>query len=210
MNAVPSTWDSRVFRRKVGLLHLDEHLPASEIKQANGAFDVVFVKVPHWVDPGSEVVACDHVYDMEVDVPRSRASRSVKLVPVTRKHISIAQTAFKDSRFLRDPRLSSRAPSLYGAWLTGTQVYVLASRPKVAFILAGSDGDIRRIELIAVDEKERGFGAGRLLLQGLLRSPSRRVWRVRVAVRNSRAIRFYEEAGFRITGVSTAYHVWVT
>jgi GNAT superfamily N-acetyltransferase len=211
--AAASQWDSEVFGIKVGVLITEPPVAVDDVRNANrGVFDVVFVKAGGWVDPDGFAAAVDHLYDMETPAPQPRLSgftgRAV-LSPARPRHLEIARTAFHDSRFLRDGRLRESAPELYVRWVSGRTLHVLDGRPDDAFLLAARDDDgARRIALIAVDEDRRGAGMGDALLAGALSLEPPALWRVRVSVRNHRAVRFYESAGFRVSGVSTAFHVW--
>lgn len=211
VRAIPAPWDSDVFGYRVGLLAAAPADSIEAIAEANrGLFDVVFVKSEGWGDPGAGAVAVDYLYDMErMELPAPSCIKEVLLTPLSARHMEIARTAFRDSRFLRDPRLSIKAPEMYSRWLFGKEVHVLEGAIDDAFLLATEDADgVRRISLIAVDERRRGSGTGRALLDGTIRRERPATWRVRVSSRNHGAIRFYEGAGFRVRNVRTAFHVW--
>jgi GNAT superfamily N-acetyltransferase len=212
--AAASKWDSEVFGIKVGVLITEAPVAVEDVRNANrGVFDVVFVKAGGWVDPDGLAAAVDHLYDMEIEAPRPRPRVRILaralLSPPRPRHLEIARTAFSDSRFLRDGRLREMAPGLYSRWVSGKMLHVLDGHADDAFLLASRDADgARRIALVAVDDARRGAGIGDALLAGALSLEPPALWRVRVSVRNHRAVRFYESAGFRVSGVSTAFHVW--
>lgn len=207
-----SPWDSDLFNYQVGLLDLSFLPKISRIKEDNRkSFDVVFVKIPGWVDV-SGVEALDYRYDMELSDSKKEARKHpVKSIEcVLAKHFEIASTAFADSRFNFDRHLKSRAYEVYPRWLAAEKLlYTFSRRDGDAFIAVKDDGDdARRISLIAVSEKLRSSGLGQVLVRGMFDLEKKRTWRVRVSARNHRAIRFYETLGFRMRDVSTAFHVW--
>lgn len=209
--AKPSPWDSDVFRCRVGLLSGNLLPPTSVIATENaGLFDVVFVKFEGWVDPDGPVGVVDYLYDMELLSPGGAwPADDVIVLEASPRHLEIARTAFHDSRFLRDRRLAHKAPDLYDRWVAGKKVHVLRGASDDAFLLETQDGDgAKRIALVAVDEWKRSAGAGKALLAGVLLGVPAATWRVKVSVRNHRAVRFYEGAGFRVRSVWTAFHVW--
>jgi GNAT superfamily N-acetyltransferase len=210
-SAKASGWDSDIFGHRVGLLSAGPPLSVAAIAEENRRmFDVVFVKSEGWADPCGGADALDHLYDMELRDVGAAGARPAVLSAPSPRHIEIARTAFHDSRFLRDPRLAPKAPELYARWVAGKEVHVLEGAEDDAFLVAARDeGGARRISLVAVDERRRGAGIGQALLAGvLLRHGRSEAWRVKVSARNHRAIRFYENAGFRIRDVCTAFHVW--
>ena len=215
LEAAPLVWDSETFGVRVGRLELSAPLPRSlAIAEANlGKFDVVFVKAPGWHEP-SGVVALDHTYEMEFsgDAPVSDAGL-VALVAPRQAHAEIAASAFPDSRFNRDPRLSWKVGAFYSKWLSGVGIlYALADLVDDAFVFVSVDKDgAGRISLIAVFEKSRGISIGGNLVRSVMMlRRDLRVWRVRVSSRNARAIRFYETLGFKVKSVQTAFHVWTS
>lgn len=208
--AKSSSWDSELFNYDVGLLNIRVLPKISRIKEDNRKLDVVFVKIPGWVDV-SGVEALDYRYDMELsDSKKEAAKHPVKhLECAFTKHLDIARTAFEDSRFNQDRRLKSRAYEVYPRWVaSASNLYVFSRHPEDAFVAVEDDGDARRIVLIAVSEKLRSSGLGETLVRGMFDLEKKRIWRVRVSARNFQAIRFYEKLGFRMRDVSTAFHVW--
>lgn len=206
-----SSWDSDLFNYQVGLLNLNFLPKISRIQGDNRKdFDVVFVKMPGWVDV-SGVEALDYRYDMELSDSKKEARKHpVKpLERVLANHYEIARTAFADSRFNFDRHLKSRAYEVYPRWLSAvSKLYTFSRRDQDAFVTVEDDGDACRISLIAVSEKLRSSGLGQVLVRGMFDLEKKRIWRVRVSARNHRAIRFYETLGFRMRDVSTAFHVW--
>lgn len=215
-------WASKVFERRIGNLDVDVPPSVEAIKNGNrGRFDVVFVRSPGWHDPSDRVTALDYLYDMEQLVPfggppamNSRAStldaEVRKVGTFSPKQLRIAATAFSESRFLRDPLLSMKAPAMYTRWLYENRAYVLSDSPDDGFLIATKDSDgARRISLMAVSEEKRGGGIGELLALNVLSERSPEIWRVKASVRNYRAVRFYESIGFHVKSVWTAFHVWI-
>lgn len=213
LKAAPLSWDSEVFGVKVGLLKPSGVLPGClSIAEANrDNVDVVFVKADGWYDPKG-AVAVDYTYEMELTcLAHTEDSSIVELHSPRPAHVAISRSAFPDSRFNRDPRISRKTGEFYEKWLSGDGViYALETLTDDAFVIVSVDPDgAGRISLIAVHEKSRGLGIGNILIRGAMQCRRElTTWRVRVHVRNARAIRFYENIGFRVKSVQTAFHVW--
>lgn len=210
MIATPSPWDTEVFGYRVGILRAKPPVFAYDIKTANsGKFDVVFVKSDIWIEPYGNVEALDHLYDMEMRVGEVSGNGHALKTDASAKHLIIARTAFRDSRFLMDRRLHESASDMYVRWLARKSVYVLNGAEDNAFLLQEQDPDgALRISLVAVNEDFRGMGVGMLLVSAVLSGNPSTVWRVKVSCRNHQAIRFYEKIGFRVKSAHTAFHVW--
>jgi ribosomal protein S18 acetylase RimI-like enzyme len=206
-----STWDTDLFNYVVGTLNLGVLPRISRILEDNEKFDVIFVKIPGWVDVPYGVEALDYRYDMELaDSSREAEKYPVKVIESAfTDHLELAGRAFIDSRFNFDRRLKSRAYEVYSRWLANAHtIYTLTSHPKDAFVAVEDDDGARRIALIAVSEKLRSTRLGQTLVRGMFGVEKKKTWRVRVSAKNYRAIRFYETLGFRMKDVSTAFHVW--
>ena len=210
MIATLSDWDTELFGYKVGILKLQSQRFTYDIKKANVEhFDVVFVKADFWMEPDGQVRALDYLYDMELDARIScYLSRPTRLVPASVSHLKISKTAFRDSRFLSDPRLWGMVPDMYEKWLVRKQVHVLDGAEDDAFLLETEDEDgAKRVSLVAVNESTRGMGIGKLLVSSVVRGRTE-ILRVKVSCKNHRAVRFYETLGFRVKSLHTAFHVW--
>lgn len=213
--ARPLPWASDIFGERVGTLKVEDRLPrARAVAEANqGKVDVVFVKADGWHEPRG-VQAVDYTYDMEFygSVP-SVASPVIVCRPPRPAHVAIARESFRGTRFYRDPFLEGRAASFFEKWLSGDGIlYALETLPDEGFLFMSVDPDgAPRISLLAVAEKSRGSCIGRTLTLGVMHHNRHLMdWRVRVNARNFRAIRFYENLGFRMKSVQTAFHVWPT
>ena len=209
--AEPSSWDSAVFGVQVSVLSLgDGEVPdPGVVRRVNPGCDVVFVKAHGWRDVPLGVVADDHLYDMEGEFLRAPGAAAPAQVDSTPQWVlDLACVAFSDSRFLRDSRLAHRAGEFYATWCRASaarkQLYILGG----TLLALGSDADgAHRVELIATAEPCRSSGGGEALFRALVAlCPG--VWRVKVAARNWRAVRFYERLGFRVRAAATAWHVW--
>lgn len=215
MRAKESVWDSKIFGVGVGIL--GEWYPgwtAADVREANREnFSVVFVKTVGWVDPPPEAVAVDHLYEMEAAVA-SKNESGVSLLKgePSPSLLGIAQTAFADSRFSRDPHVGDRTAAFYRKWLEDARAstWVLADAADDAFFVAGQDRDgTGRIGLVAVNRGRRKRGLGTRLVHGVLARPGAPIlWRVRVSARNWTAVSFYERLDFRVCGTYTAFHLW--
>lgn len=174
------------------------------------AFDVIFIISEGWHEP-SGAVAVDWRFDMEASAPQPTQERiSVRPPDVERigEVLDLAGTAFSDSRFLRDPKLSDKSGDFYRKWCSNAaadgRLFACVSGPP-AFYVIRKEEDLVRVELIAVPADARSRGIGRKLLAGVM--GARRS--IRSSAKNYRAIRSYESSGFRVDSVSTAWHVWI-
>lgn len=219
LKATLSPWDSEVFGFKVGtLLANNGTIPTHFVAEANkGDFDVVFVKANGWHEEKKGRIALDWRFDMEVKKPLHRTVGEASVTPLEGphpSHITIAQNAFADSRFYRDPQLAEKVPEFYRRWLMNRNAQIWAlqgAQGEDGFLQTIQDeDDVPRISLIGVGAQYRGLGIGERLIIGVMeRFPSAKAWRVMATVRNWRALRFYEGLGFRIKSVSTVFHVWM-
>lgn len=214
LEATQLPWDSDAFGVQVGLLKVKGALPRTlQISQANqGKADVVFVKADGWHDPQG-ALAVDYTYEMEFSgfAPADDAT-VVECRPPRPAHASLAREAFRGARFYRDPFLSGRASNFFEKWIHGDGiVYALEAHIDDAFLFVSVDHDgAGRISLVAVNEKNRGTCVGGNLTCGVMhRRRDLSPWRVRVNARNFKAIRFYENLGFRVKSVQTAFHIWL-
>lgn len=210
MIATYSELYSGIFDFRVGILEVKPPVYAYDVKLNNkGKFDVVFVKCDSWVDPSGDVVALDYLYDMELDRKPEVRKPTTEYRIADVEHVRIAQTAFRDSRFLRDHILHQGVGAMFSGWISRKMVHVFEKSPLDAFLYENSDPDgTRRISLLAVRESCRSLGLGKLLVNGVLGTEPSSLWRVKVSCRNHRAVRFYESVGFRVKSVSTVFHVW--
>lgn len=202
---------SGIFGYKVGILNVKPPVYVYDLKEKNwNLFDVVFVKSDTWVDPHGDVVALDYLYDMELETPDGKESYShTDEQLASLDHIKIAETAFRDSRFLRDHILYPDVPKMFAGWISRKHVHVFAGAEPDAFLYEKRDEDgARRISLLAVRETKRDLGLGKLLVNGVLKTAPFGLWRVKVSCRNHRAVRFYESIGFRVKSVETVFHLW--
>lgn len=137
---------------------------------------------------------------------------------------------FRDDHFHADPRLTHVADELYVHWtrnsLAGRADAVLVVRDAstsspVGFVtcvldrrLAAADPPRRHgiIELVAVDAAAQGSGVGRALVSAALdwfRDADAASVEVGTQVVNSRAVRLYQNAGFRCVAFSHTFHAWL-
>lgn len=217
LKATLSVFDTDLFEKKIGSLRATGVVPVRMVRETNPEFDAVFVHTTGWQEPKSgNPVALDWRFDMELvnGTPKHMGEPIVHALSAPlASHLDIASGAFADSRFLRDPMLMTKTPELYRRWLMRAQALWALDGPQSedAFLVQTSDEDgYCRISLIGVGEKYRGMGIGdRLVLGTMARIPEAKGWRVTVAARNWRAIRFYEGLGFRVKDVSTVFHVWI-
>lgn len=211
--AIPLPWAGDIFGEKVGTLQAEGYLPrpGAVAEDNQGKVDVVFVKADGWHEPRG-VLAVDYTYDMELSVNGPAvASPVIECRPPRSAHVAIAREAFRGTRFYRDPFLAGKAATFFEKWLSGAGIlYALETLPDEAFLFVSIDPDgAHRISLLAVAEKSRGSCIGRTLTFGVMHHRRELIaWRVRVNARNYRAIRFYENLGFRMRSVQTAFHVW--
>lgn len=137
---------------------------------------------------------------------------------------------FRSSHFHADPRLAHVADELYVHWTRNSlatradAVLVVrdaATSTPVGFVtcvldrrLAAGDHPRRHgiIELVAVDAGAQGAGVGRALVRAALewfRAAGATSVEVGTQVINSRAVRLYQNSGFRSVAFSHTFHAWL-
>lgn len=133
----------------------------------------------------------------------------------------MARVSHRDTRFFKDAAFDSlKAENLYATWIAKdvreNKVLVAESSVEKGRIIGYistslDDNKDGRISLLAVDQKERGRGVGRLLVHDAIDSLfSRGSTAVRVATQgaNVSALRLYQNCGFRVTDVKVWFHRW--
>lgn len=208
MKAVESEVHTRAFGYRIGELHTDPPVYPYDVAIDNPDFACVFVRLRGWWDPPEPVTALAYLYEMEfrlpgpLDIPALTVQKTA-----SEEHLEIARTAFRDSRFLLDWKLHELSDETYARWIAGKSVHVLRDSPDMGFMYVTEEEGARRISLVAVHQRDRGMGAGRLLVFNVIGSIGG-TWRVKVYCKNHRAVRFYENIGFRVKGIETVFHVW--
>jgi GNAT superfamily N-acetyltransferase len=128
---------------------------------------------------------------------------------------AIAAAAFRLSRFHRDPLLSpDRADALKAAWagnyfagVRGDGMVVVEAGEAVAgFLLYILAEATLIIDLIAVAEGRQSAGLGRALVAGAAQAAGAGRLATGTQAVNVRAVRFYEDLGFRLVGASQTFH----
>jgi GNAT superfamily N-acetyltransferase len=132
----------------------------------------------------------------------------------------IAAVSHTDSRFYNDGRFDwNRCDELYRVWIEKScrgwadhVVVVERGGGAIGYLsLHLREPGSAMIGLIGVDPRFRREGIGTSLLAGALAwMPGRAATRLWLATqgRNSGSLRFYQNAGFRVTGRATWYHRW--
>lgn len=211
MKATFSALYTKAFGYQMGSLETDPPIYPYDIIQANkDEFACVFCRVRGWYETLEPVTALSYIYDMEVDLGPVVASVTppIRIQEASSEHLEIARTAFRDSRFLLDWRLNDLASETYARWIAGMEVFTLGNSPDAAFLyVTKEDGDVHRVSLTAVRERDRGLGVGGMLVRSVM-SKIGGVWRVKVYCKNYKAVRFYEKLGFKVKSVETVFHVW--
>lgn len=150
------------------------------------------------------------------DGHRIRPSTPDDLEAVT----ALAGKAFQNTRFSNDPEFGPGAAArLYTQWIkqncesqtTTVLVSVNENRVNGFISLVPTGDDDASIGLIAVDDKMRGRGVGRALVEASkdhCRQAGIRELSVVTQASNTAALRLYEECGFRLSSVKLWYHKW--
>ncbi|PKK98002.1 MAG: hypothetical protein CVV57_09285 [Tenericutes bacterium HGW-Tenericutes-2] len=131
------------------------------------------------------------------------------------KLITISGNAFTEGRFYRDLNISNeQASNLYEKWLLNSikenNNIIYHDRYEGFLVYTYNDSNIN-IDLIAVDEKSRGKGIGKNLLNCLFYTAQKESIEsitVYTQSHNYKAINFYCNSEFRISDVSSVFHVW--
>ncbi len=232
-------WDSAFFAKRiaritadmVGQGQMDEILAWCRSQKV----DCLYYLCPT-DDPGTIRMAEDRGFrlvDIRVELsallPGSQPSRqrtpAEHLVrPSTAEDMEIltalAGQAFRNTRFSNDLEFGPEAARrLYQRWIkqdcesqAATVLVSIADDRISGFIsLEGAPGDTPSIGLIAVEDRMRGRGVGRALVEASKDHCQRhghRELRVVTQVSNTAAVRLYEETGFRLSSVRLWYHKW--
>ena len=123
------------------------------------------------------------------------------------------------SRFNVDENIGrQKFEELYRQWirasLTGQlnyKVLVYKREGNIAgFVTIGNKGDFADIGLIAVDERYRGQGIGKYLVQAAENYCNDSLVKIQVVTQaaNKAACRLYEKCGFEIGSTEFVYHLW--
>jgi dTDP-4-amino-4,6-dideoxy-D-galactose acyltransferase len=132
---------------------------------------------------------------------------------------ALARGNHRVTRFYADPRFpDDRCDDLYETWIErsveGWADVVLvaeAGGKPVGYVSCHVTGDAGSIGLVGVAETARGRGLGRTLVDAAVTwCRERDLARVSVVAqgRNARALRLYENCGFRTTDVGLWFHRW--
>ena len=123
----------------------------------------------------------------------------------------IARTSFRRTRFHNDRRLDpERVNEMYANWVRTSPATVLVSdgpEGVAGFVTVGATN----LELIAVDETQRGQGHGERLADGALNFAYRQgltTLRVVTQSGNHAAQRTFKGAGFKLVDTSIWLHKW--
>ncbi len=133
---------------------------------------------------------------------------------------AIADTAFRDTRFARDPAFAGRAPELYRTWITRSlegwadAVWVGEFDGRAAgFITCHLAAPGGRIGLVGVDPGVRRHGLGTDLIRratAWFRERGAVPVRVTTQGMNAEAQRLYQRCGFVTESLRLVYHRWRT
>jgi dTDP-4-amino-4,6-dideoxy-D-galactose acyltransferase len=131
----------------------------------------------------------------------------------------LAADVFASSRFYFDPRLAKHAGSMFEKWVDrafeSAEFSVMVSTSSAAvsgFVCVRSKDSVGQIDLIGVASEHRGQGIAGLLLSHVcsqLRALGCKRVEVVTQLRNLRAVRLYERAGFALVDSSLTYHIWL-
>lgn len=133
--------------------------------------------------------------------------------------IHIAQTSFNYSRFYNDPFLEKeKAMNIYVEWVKSSfknqlKEFLIYKNESgiLGFLLYSILDSQAKIELIAVKNNSLNIGIGKLLyqyLQSHLINQNIDTVIVGTQVNNIHANNFYTKCGFKMSGVSTVFHLW--
>lgn len=235
MNLTYLDWDSKKFGYEVFRVNLDEDLSnigsLPEIARNNNAQLMYIYSMPNKEvmsklgKLGAILVDKKTTYVMDLSesfkkYKKSDKIYSYKLSNFSDKLLSLAYQAGIYSRFNVDPNFSNDEYNLlYRVWLKKSlkrenafEVYVYKEEEELGFVTIGKKDLNADIGLIAVDEKQRGKGIGKLLMNSAFkRSLDEGYKKIEVTTQgdNLGACRFYESIGFSVKSVINIHHLWI-
>ena len=152
----------------------------------------------------------------------ARESADVRPAAVSDREpvLEIAASAFRWSRFHRDPRFSrALADHVKRAWaencLDGRRgdevLVVLHNGAPAGFLAALKTGSVAVVDLVAVHPQRQGGGLGEALTQAFAARWASRAERLRVGTQlaNTAALRLYQRLGFRVAEAKHVLHAHV-
>lgn len=224
-----SDWDTGFFKKKMGVLELDDSTPtalADDLEAAkNERYEYVIchLKSPeakniHLLEShGFYLADVGVTWFIEIDKfatkPRLAAPAAVATTESIPGLKELARSMFVNSRFYSDPFFSKEeADNLHEAWVENS---VLGKAANIVFLVEGKgfitcklvDG-IGEIALIGVKEGCRGEGIGLSLIDSSVswftsrRTPA---IRVKTQLKNIGAMNFYRKLGFSILSYDMAF-----
>jgi dTDP-4-amino-4,6-dideoxy-D-galactose acyltransferase len=138
----------------------------------------------------------------------------------TDKLLELAFLAGQESRFKKDPRLSSFFEPMYRLWMINSlngsiadRVFVYRSGDTIDGMVTCKirENRVGNIGLIAASPGQQGKGIGKALLQAVdsyFRINDLKTSTVVTQKTNEQACRFYEAAGFSVYKTEYVYHLW--
>lgn len=224
-------WDSDFFRVSAGALTVEAGDTAEELSAAlaEHSAEVCYIFVPQ--DAGSGLsgwlqTSGAKCYDRKTVFAKPLAGRlPEKLRPEvaevfspTGKMVELAVAAGHRSRFRLDGRFRPFQAALYERWLRNCfdspsgRVWIVRGREGCDAVLCASvKGNSGKIELVAVDEKCRGRGYGKALMnraEEYFRASGAVSAEVVTQLDNEEACRLYHSCGYGIQGVTEVWHLW--
>lgn len=135
------------------------------------------------------------------------------------KIVDIAQKSFSYSRFVHDKKLHlEKATQIYKHWTENSfnqldKFFVIAKNQHeiIGYILFNTKDECCFIELIAVDQKYRGYGVGKTMIYALQSYLTKlKISKIQVGtqINNIIAINFYINMGFKLSNCTSVYHMW--
>jgi ribosomal protein S18 acetylase RimI-like enzyme len=141
-------------------------------------------------------------------------------LPASQEIVELANTVFRDSRFVRDRRLYERGGGrLHGEWVknafnTPGRYFIMEmdeNQKLAGFLLFSLSDDTLTVELIGVNSDCRRQGVGRRLWNAAETEAKARgcaTIRVGTQLTNTDALNFYIAAGCRVARTDMIYHWW--
>ncbi len=224
-------WDTEFFGHKVYSLHIEEAEEAKRIRTvlASSDFDVCYVFSR---DYSSEIMSIlqEHggiLFDKKTTYMKNLNSEATiqvnehvhEIRQADDSTISLAVQSGWKSRFYLDPKFNSFQPELYKRWLlrdiesSKSKVFGFYREDELAGLACTSlSGENEgNLDLIAVSDKWRKLGIGRVLLnyvENYWIKNGKTKGKIVTQMENEAACRFYESNKYILHDMQYVWHIW--
>lgn len=223
-------WDSNFFDLKIGKCCLDIKETEEVIYNFDHSsydliylfFSCLFPKEMLYLFSEHQIYVDERV-NYEKVLKRIQISNSFSFEALESKHnkllLDITYQIGEYSRFKHDIRLNSKFRELYSLWLRNSldkkiadDVYgLIVNKKVVGYVSMKKTEDIAKVGLIGVDEKYRGLGYGKMLLnyaENRLFEEDIKYLFIPTQLENKISNSFYKKMNYEVSSYETIVHLW--